>query len=642
MITLPEFDITDDIVALLGVPTTAQASTADLVPDNIRWDCKVGGIPFLFAFNDSTPFRRETADFRRQRIDQERNPGEQSLDSGMWIRSQASWHYGSGLTSAEPLEVSEQEAQFRYQSGGGVNPWTAGVLSLLNSTEQVVSASASTQLALGVNTGVLHAASATLTYVPTSGASATVAWGGTGAITSMTSDGANYYVADTTGIYKGLLPTGAGSKIWNTGDTTVIRYVKSRLMATVGKGIYELSASAGPALPTALDPGTARPAGWTWTDIAEGPVAIYLSGYVGDTSTIERISVDTTTTTVTLDQPTVVADMPRSELVFSLYSYVGGVLIVGTSKGARVASISSTGTLALGPLVVQCSDGCRDAVADGQYVYVTAGSKGNAGNRVERAGLFRIDLGTNLNNDPLQFATAADLVAPASASGACHQVTTAGGKLWFTVSDFGLVRQTSTFVSEGWLETGRIRLGTVENKAWRDLRLLGGTTAGSSAAYASLTGTTAPSTWNPIISVDQTNTDQVGSLSGLTTTVQPNLYVAFKLSASDTSVSPFLIGYQVRAIPAPRRTQLLQIPLLCFDFEVDRQGARFGKPGNSFARFSALKTLETSSATVQWQDYTTGEAAEAYVERVTYARTTPPTRQVSGNGGIITLLLRLV
>jgi hypothetical protein len=81
---------------------------------------------------------------------------------------------------------------------------------------------------------------------------------------------------------------------------------------------------------------------------------------------------------------------------------------------------------------------------------------------------------------------------------------------------------------------------------------------------------------------------------------------------------------------------------LCYDFEVDRQGVRYGSKNGAFARFKLLKALEQATALVSFRDFTTGEQAQAYVERVSYSRTTPPTRQVSGNGGIVTVLLRLV
>lgn len=640
---MPTYDITDDVVSDIGTsyqPSVIASSAS--TPESLKWDCSVGGKLFLFAFSEQFPMRRETATFRRDRVDTERNPGEQSLDSGYWLRSQASWHYGSGISSAEPLEVSDAESQFRYERGGGVNPWSAGELTLLNDTEQKFASTGSNQQLIGVDTGVLHADGTTVTYVTTSSTS-TVTWGGsTNPITSLASDGAKYYVANSTGIYSGTLPSSAGSLIWNTGNTSLVRWVKSRLMAAVGAALYELTGT-GPTLPTALF--THPASGWTWTDFAEGPTSIYVSGYSGDTSIVYKIGVNSTTSTVTLNQPVVVAELPRGEIVKSLYSYIGTYLVIGTSKGVRIALINDDGSLTFGPRIVESSDGCLDAVADGSFVYVTMGTKGETGDRTKRAGLYRIDLGTVLNGNPLAFARAADLVCPAGIAGACHQVTTAGGKLWFTVTGAGggVFRQTDTYVPEGWIETGRIRLGTVENKAWRTLRLLQKEgTSGSLAAYASVSSAPAPTAWTPIVSMPSGYFDVSGALNTVAPIALPSLYVAIKLSTSDTSKSPALTGWQVKAVPSPKRAELIQVPVMCYDTETDRSGARFGKPGNSYERFRSLKDLEASAATVQWNDYTTGESAEAFIEQVAFIRMTPPSRGFSGAGGVMTITLRLV
>ena len=638
-------DISDDVLFDLGLVSGSSADAAN-VPPSIRWDCSIGALPFLLAISDQVPLQRETSDFRRQRVDTERNPGEQSLDSGYWIRSQSSWHYGEGLTSAEPLEVNEAEARFRYQQGGGIDPWTAGQLSLLHATESKLSSAQVSQLLLGVNTGVLHAGGSSLTYIPASGASATVTWGGSASVQSLTSNGSSWFAGASAGIYKGSLPSGSGTHIYSASATTLVRWVKSRLMAAVGQGVYEITNLSPSATPAALpSPLFTHPTSdWLWTDFAEGPVAIYAAGYSGDTSSIYKIGVDATTTTVSLSQPVIVAEMPRGEVVQSLYSYVGTYMVIGTSKGVRVASMDANGSLTMGPLLVQSADGCSDAVAQGSYVWVTVGSQGQAGNRVTRPGLYRLDLGTNLNGSPLQFAYAADLVAPSGTTGQAVQVTTAGGKLWFAVDTAGVFTELDTYVPEGWLETGRIRMGTVESKAWRDFRILSSQQSeGTITAYATPIDSSSPSSWSAIISISGDTDDSSGLLNAAFPAPAANLFAAIKLTRdANTGGTPVLSGYQMRSVPAPRRSQLLSVPVMLYDFEVARDGVRYGQRNGAYARFQILKLLEKNASTVMWRDFTTGEAAEAFIERVSYRRTTPPTRQVGGNGGICTVVLRLV
>lgn len=643
------FDYTEPVVENLGYAFQATQGVGSYTPESLAWDCSIGGFNFLYATSDQDPIIRETGKFRRERIDTERNPGEQSLDSGMWIRSQASWHYGAGLTSAEPLEVAADEASFRFYESGGVDPWTPGELKLLKNTEEKNASAGANQHILGVSTGVLHASDAVLTYVPTTGSPVAVTWGGTGNINSMTTTGQYWLVANSAGIYRGNEPSGSGTKIYDKHATTVtssvLRFVKSRVMYGENNKIFEITnlTPTSAVLPTELF--THPNSGWVWSDFAEGPSAIYASGYEGEQSTIYKIDVASTTTTVTLNVPVVVAEMPRGEQVLSMYSYVGSFLVVGTSKGCRIASIQDNGSLAMGPLLFTDII-VDDAVAFDKFVYVTVRDKGEAGDNVQRAGLYRINLGQPLGGaGSLQFAYAADLVAPSGIAGEAHSVTVAGDRLWFSVNGAGVYREMDTYVTEGWLQTGRIRLGIMENKSWRDLRVIGiNNLQGTITAHASVTGSGNPSTWDTVITVNNEVNDSSGKLNAAAPNPAPDLYLAFHLQSNPAcSCSAKQIGYQLRAVPSPRRNELIQLPLRMFDFEKDRQGSSYGRANGAYDRFAALKQMESNGGTVSFTDNTTGEQLEVYIESITWKKTLAPSRGDRKNsGGILTLLLRSV
>jgi len=648
------FDYTEQTVEPLGSPLLGVPNFSATGPDSMGWDCSIAGLNFLFATSEEHRFKRETAQFRRERIDNERDPGEQSLDSGLWIRSQSSWHYGAGLSSAEPLEVNSSEARFRYFQSGGVDPWTPGDLKLLNSASSIYSASATGMQVQGIQSGVLFGESdGEFTYIQNDGTSASVNWGGAGGLNSFTDTGEVYLVTDSAGIWKGTLPSSNGAKIYNKHYGTVrynlIRWVKSRAFYAENQGIWELT-NLSPSSATIGSPFYAHPnAGWTWTDFADGPAAIYASGYSLESSQIYRITVSVTNTTVTLNQPVVVAEMPRGEDVLSMYSYIGSFLVIGTTAGVRIATISDDGSLNVGPLIVDAAP-VDDAVAFGSYVYVTVRDKGEAGNRVNRPGLYRINLGQNLNQNPLEFAYAADLVIPfEDFDGVCTSVTVSGDKLWFSVTgtvNSGVYRQSNLFVDEGWLETGRIRLGTLEKKAWRDLRMLSqAAIQGDITGYASISGTGSPSTWTQVATTNLDVPDVVGSLTPVAPAAASDLYLAFRLRTNQSCLcSAKLIGYQVRAVPSPRRNELIEVPVLLFDFEIDKTGARYGAQGNAWARFQALKSLEQEGRMILWRDFTTGEVSEGYVEGVYLHRIGQPSRgkQGTSGGGVCRVVIRLV
>jgi hypothetical protein len=649
-----EFDYTEEVVEPLGSPLLAIPNLDAAGADDMRWDCSIGGLNFLFAMSNEFRFKRETAQFRRERIDNERDPGEQSLDSGLWIRSQASWHYGAGLRSAEPLEVNTEEARFRYFQSGGIDPWDPGFLRLLNSASSVFSASAVNTFLDGIDTGVLFGynvgSNGFLTYITNANVSASVNWGGAGLLHSIADTGQYWLASNSEGIWRGDLPGAAGTKIYNNpGGTTrsLVRWVKSRVMYANMNTIREITnlTPTSATLPTAL---YSHPnGGWTWTDFAEGPNAIYASGYSNEVSQIYRISINTTATTVTLSQPTVVAEMPNGEEIYKLYSYLGSFLVVGTNKGIRVASIQPDGSLIMGPSIYEDSP-VDDIEGFGNYLYFTARRKGTAGNRVDAPGLYRINLGQVVDGEPLRFAYASDIHAFGTPAGNATSVTVSGGRLWFgvTLAGGGVFKQSTEFVEEGWIETGRIRLGTLEKKAWRDLRLLAEPgIQGNITAYASFAGTGSPSTWREIITANLDRPDNVGSLTPVSPFAATDLFVAFRLRTNPTcQCSASMIGYQVRAVPSPRRNELIEVPVMLFDWEIDRTGARYGALGNAHARFRALKSLEQQGQTITWRDFTTGEAAEGYVEGVFLNRMTPPTSgfQGSGAGGVCRVLIRLV
>ena len=641
-------DISEDVVEELGTSLSASPGAGSFGPDAMKWDCNIGGLTFLFGNNEQYPMVRNTAQFRRERIDTERNPGEQSLENGLWIRSQASWHYGAGLSSAEPLEVNSEEAAFRYYQGGGVDPWTPGQVQLLNRTASVFAQSASGQQLLGVGTGVLLSYNTSLRYITNAGASTAVTWGGSNTIFSITDTGEHYFATDSVGIWKGDLPSGTGSKIYNkhyaTPTYSLARWVKSRLMYAENQGIWEITniSPSSATLPTVF---YENPDGdWRWTDFADGPTSIYASGYNGEKSQIYRIGVTSDQTGVTLAVPVVVVDMPRGENVISMYSYVGSFIIVGTTAGVRVAKVESDGSLTLGPLVFSGKQ-VRDAVGYGEFIYVTYEDGVDRGSRTYGAGLRRINLGQILNRNPLEFAWANDLTAPSDFDGKAGQVTVAGGKLWIAVDGSGVVKQQDTYVSSGWIETGRIRLGTMEKKAWRDLRMIcPEDLTGQVIGKASVFSTTVPSTWETVLELQTGVTDGYGKLNAAAPGTATDLYLAFNLLSNNNNTSSSrLTGYQVRAVPAPQRTEIIQVPLLMFDWEVDKQGVRYGSFGNAYSKFAALKQMENTGATVSFTDYSTGEVKEVYIEEVKYFRVNQPSLgKREGSGGICYVNMRTV
>jgi hypothetical protein len=121
-------DITEGIPYVLSNPAGATnfSSTGE------AYDVAIAGLPFFLLNSDDSPYRRVTAQYRKQQIDQSREPGEQTL-TGWWLRSQSSFHYGQGIKFFEPIQ--DESLRFQYTESKGINVWTKGQATLLKQSD---------------------------------------------------------------------------------------------------------------------------------------------------------------------------------------------------------------------------------------------------------------------------------------------------------------------------------------------------------------------------------------------------------------------------------------------------------------------------------------------------------------------------
>jgi hypothetical protein len=119
-----------------GRPTRAIATDIGIVSDGAIWqntdinyDVAIGGLPFIYAINDARPYVRQTAPFRKEQFDNQTEPGEQSL-TGWWIRSQSSFHGGTGIVFFDP-QTSDPFGHYRFADSRGVNVFKQGEVTLL-------------------------------------------------------------------------------------------------------------------------------------------------------------------------------------------------------------------------------------------------------------------------------------------------------------------------------------------------------------------------------------------------------------------------------------------------------------------------------------------------------------------------------
>jgi len=630
-------DITEGIPYVLSNP----ASAANYSGTGEAYDVAINGLPFFLLNSDESPYRRVTAQYRKQQIDQTREPGEQTL-TGWWVRSQSSFHYGAGIKYFEPAQ--EESLRFQYTESKGVDIWTRGQMTLLNDTASFYSGAAAAQM-IGVNDGtndcIVITDGTALKKITTGGTSTTYTQTGTPAtIYSITTNGKQYFFINGTHVHRGnLAGTTSDTEIYNATGTTraTIRFVKQRLIAAIGSAIYELDANhASGALPTELF--THPNSSWVWSSISEGPQAIYISGYDpnGTSSSVFKVGLDPANKNTlgfpTLSTPTSIIDMPNGERINDFDVYLGLYAVLATSAGFRVGIVDTNGDVQYGPLLFK--DAACNAIAfKDSYAYIATLVDGEAG-------IVRCDLSTTVIGNSLYFPWAWDIVASGT-SATSSQVTFFGNsdRVAFSTGNNIWAESTTSLVASGYLRTGYIRYNTLETKIYKLLQARIDTTNGGLN----------------IDSIDYAdNYYRIGTFAQQSTVGDINVnypqaaqeYLGFQFtltrSATDVSKGPLFTGYQLKSLPAIPRQRLIQYPLSCYDHETDHFGVEIGYEGSAFYRMSQLEAVENVGDTIKVQDFRTGESYIGLIEEMDFVNRTPSDKRFTGFGGSLLITIRTV
>jgi hypothetical protein len=618
------------------------------------YDTAIGGLPFFYAISDQRPYIRQTAPFRKEQFDNGNEPGEQSL-TGWWLRSQSSFHNGSGINFYDPS--AGETVLHRFNDSKGVNVWTKGQATLLRDTTQShqttgdIDSNGRTQQELrsikwSTYEGVLLHDEYDVDKIDSSGTETHFIdynSGSASKVYAICDDGSYAYWITNTATKKTVYKKPLTGSSANTADevkmfdeigsisNAVMEYVKNRIVMAADNKVYEFAPTAS-AMPTAIytNPNSSH----VYTSITSSGPAIYLAGYNGSQSAIEKYTLSTSTGSMpTLTSAITAAELPTGEICHAIKYYLGRMLI-GTSKGIRVAEVSDQdGSLNYGPLIVETSQPVYAFAVRANFAWATTNVGGEPG-------LTRIDLNNEI--EPLRFAYANDIYY-AGVSGkkttACALIGSTDRMAFSTNAGYTYLESASTLLTSGYLKTGNIRYNTLEPKNFRRIVGRGEFNKGS----MSISTVTEDGTEYDHITYDSSVPPQEVS------TTQPEdaqEFVAFKFSlyrdATTTSLGPTFKGYQVKATIATPRQRVLRFPVYCFDVETDRFNVVTGYEGRALSRLRGLEDVEASGDVLIWQDLTSGEQRQVTIEQLSFTRLTPPDKRFSGFGGIIEMTLRTV
>jgi hypothetical protein len=633
-------DITEGIPYVLSNPAgaTSYSSTSE------AYDVAFAGLPFFLAASDDTPYRRVTAQYRKQQIDQTREAGEQTL-TGWWLRSQSSFHLGAGIKYFEPAQ--DESLRFQFTESKGVDVFTNGQVTLLNDTASFYSGSDPAQL-IGLNDGtddciIFTDGTAIKKQASSAGSPTTITQAGTpSTIFSLTTDGSNYYFINGTRVHRGSVgAVPADAEIYTAASTTraTIRFVKQRLILAKENVLYELdaNATASAVLPTALY--THPNPNWVWSSISEGPQAIYVAGYDpnGTSSSVFKITLDLANANALgfpeLNVPSVVIDLPDGESINDFDVYLGLYAVLATSAGFRVGIVDNTGDIQYGPLLFKDAP-CKGIAFKDNFAFISTLIEGEAG-------LIRTDLSTTVVSNSLNFPWAWDLIAAGTGTSATDVAFFGNSDrlVFSTVSDDIWAESTTSLVESGYIQTGYIRYNTLEPKIFKLLFPRFISTNGSLSLQ----------------SIDSAgNTYNIGTYaqgatiteSGIPYPASAQEYLGFKFtfnrSSTNILLGPTFNGYQIKSLVATPRQRLIQYPVFCYDHESDKFGVEVGYEGFAFSRMQQIETVENLGDTIVVQDFRTGESFIGLIEEMDFINRTPTDKRFSGFGGTLLITIRSV
>lgn len=527
-----------------GGPTfyTGTGST-NLVPS--LYPVALNGRPYLLDL-ESNQFIHQFEPRVRDSSDNSTAPGESAINpQGFWRRGQKSWHLGAGQYYADDAESQD----FRFYKSKGVDVWTKGQLSLLNTTKVSLS-SAATEQHMIVNDGyVVVSLNGDLKYSADPFASSPTWTDVTGepvaTCKSLATNGTTIYAGFTGEGVRTVDTTTtpwsvAAAKFVNSSDTYyMLGFAKQYMFGSHDHKLRSISSGGSPA--DVITPGDTA---FRWVGVATGQNAVYAAGYAGKKSLIYKITIKADGT---LDAGVVALELPTGEIVTTISGYLGFVLL-GTNRGVRFCSTDASSNLVAGLLIPTTGD-VKKFSSNDRFAYFTwSNYDGVSG------GLGRLDLSRFTSANTPAYAT--DLMYDSTAD--VTNVIIFNSKPVFIVSGVGVIAEdTASLVASGSIETGTYTWDIPDKKFVPRFDIRSPGLSGTVELFTSYDRSSfvSASVWST-----PNQTQHVYPTSEQTLTEAAYRLVLTR-SATVTS-GPTVTRWMARAWASPPRSQIITVPVL--------------------------------------------------------------------------------
>lgn len=457
---------------------------------------------------------------------------------GAWRRGWDSWHLGAGQNRRDDKDSISQQ----YRTSKGIDPWTRGQISLLHDTTQHVAAASTTTMPMASTDTYIYWVSDTQQIRRTDLTTDGACTGEPAAnVTSLCSTGKRVYAAfGASGVYRLNADNGTVFASFEASTATLVGWAKGRVLSAGANVLRDISTGTAVTLLTHAD------TSFVWAAITEGTSHIYAAGNSGDKALIYRTATKPDGTA--LDVPVVCGRLPDGETITALYGVLStNVIVIGTSRGFRVAEQASNGDLTIGPLV-DLNVSVRAFVARGQYVWF-----GWTNYDSTSTGVGRMDL-QHFTED-LVPAYASDLMV--TGQGTVDGLAYLGSNLAIGVAALGIYKPHTDLVATGTLETGHVAFGLVEDKLFTGGQLgMVNSTTGSGLSISVEGGA--------FTTFDETGETERGS--------RAELRITLARDGSVTTNGPTVESLLLTAYPAVTRTEQFVDPLILQSVLTDLSG----------------------------------------------------------------------
>ena len=583
-----------------------------------------------FAVGPGRQMNINTAPLQAQAIQTSETPEDFQQEFGQ-IYSRTDFSGGSGLDKAHKRNASEMDFS-RFWDSNGIDVFSGKAVgqeykvSLLNSTEEVTTSSETNLYAQQLDGTIFYADGAVLKKIttPLTGSTSTDGTPSAGNdITGLAIMGNQLFIVANGVVYQ---RTGAGTYGSYNSDNTYSRLwsAKGRLIASDTSGVlYEIEPSSG----TAGADNTIHSLrnGRSWTDVCDAGAVVLATADDGYIYSLADESSNLTLKGQTFIEGEVpnAIDAAQGLIFYGTYENTASGKI-GRLYRAEITNANSLYVLVNAQLIKQWGDGTT-TLDQAPYSIISTRDSIYTGikDTASKTNLWRYYLPTGGIARDLEFAE----------GGIVKGLTVFSDKLFATVSGGGIYRETSNYVSSGYIITALGDFFTSEKKQWVGAKL--NTQAISSGSVKLSTSTIAADISNPSAT---TWAEQVNINSGTggeeeVMTLVSGRWIAGKIdiTTDDQTQSPGLLSFAIRGFQLVNDL-VVDIPVNISD-QIERPfRKRIKVNGQGELVYQALRNKEGKN--VQLEIYRPDTLLRGIIENVS-----SPIEEISPRGSVTTYCL---